>query len=58
MLTGVMLDGVLAQIVTADMLNGVLDEIIGILPVAFPVMISFIAIRKGISFVRGILASA
>lgn len=48
----------LTDIVTATMLQGVLDEIIGLLPVCIPVMISFIAIRKGIAFVQSILHSA
>ena len=48
----------LNSIVTAGMLNGVLDEIIGLLPVVFPVMIGFVAIRKGISFVLNMLHSA
>lgn len=51
-------EGVLKSVVTADMLNGVLDEVIGVLPVCIPVMISFIALRKGISFVMGVLRSA
>lgn len=49
-----MLDG----IVTKDMLNGVLSEIVGLLPVCIPVMISYIALRKGIAFVQGVLHSA
>ena len=49
---------VLAGIVTKDMLSGVLGEVTGLLPVVVPVMISFLALRKGISFLRGILASA
>lgn len=48
----------LGTIVTADMLGGVLDEVVALLPVCIPVMISFIALRKGISFVKGILVSA
>lgn len=48
----------LSTIVTADMLGGVLDEVVSLLPVCIPVMISFIALRKGISFVQGILHSA
>lgn len=55
------MDGVsagLSAIVTADMLGGVLDEIIGLLPVVIPVMIGFIALRKGISFLQGVLHSA
>lgn len=49
---------VLDQVVTADLMNGALDEVIGLLPVAIPVMIGFIAIRKGIAFVRSVLVSA
>lgn len=48
----------LVEIVTAEMLSGVLDEITGLLPVCIPVMIGFIAIRKGIGFVQSILHSA
>lgn len=50
--------GVLSTIVTADMLAGVLSEITGLLPVVIPVMIGFIAIRKGIAFVQSVLHSA
>ena len=57
MATTIMTAG-LSSIVTADMLGGVLDEIVGLLPVVLPVMIGFIALRKGISFVRGILQGA
>lgn len=48
----------LAGIVTADMVSGVLDEIVGLLPVIIPVMIGFIGLRKGISFLQGVLHSA
>lgn len=48
----------MASVVTGEMLSGVLDEIVALLPVCIPVMISFIALRKGIAFVRGILQSA
>lgn len=50
--------GGLADVVTAEMLNGVLSEIIGLLPVLIPVMVGFIALRKGISFIQRILRSA
>ena len=50
--------GVLKDVVTSDMRSGVLDEIVSILHICMPVMIGFIAVRKGISFVRGILVSA
>lgn len=48
----------LSTIVTPEMLSGVLDEIIGLLPVVIPVMIGFIALRKGIGFIRSVLHSA
>lgn len=48
----------LSEIVTANMLKGVLDEITGLLPIVIPVMIGFIAIRKGIAFLQHILHSA
>ena len=48
----------LAEIVTADMLKGVLNEITGLLPVIIPTMITFIAIRKGIAFLQNVLHSA
>ncbi len=48
----------LSTIVTGDMIQGVLNEIIGLLPTVLPVMIGFIALRKGISFVLNMLHSA
>lgn len=48
----------LSTVVTAEMLNGVLDEITGLLPIVIPVMIGFIAVRKGIAFVQHILHAA
>lgn len=48
----------LSKVVTSEMLSGVMDEIIGLLPVVLPVMIGFIALRKGIGFVTGMLHSA
>lgn len=48
----------LKSIVTAEMLSGVLDEITGLLPIVVPVMIGFIAIRKGIAFLQSVLHSA
>lgn len=48
----------LTDVITAEMLGGVLNEIVGILPVCIPVMITFIALRKGIAFVQSILHSA
>lgn len=48
----------LASIVTSEMVSGVLDEVVGLLPVLIPAMISFIALRKGISFISSILHGA
>lgn len=48
----------LQSAVSGANISGVLDEVVGLLPTVFPVMIGFIAIRKGISFVIGMLRSA
>lgn len=48
----------MSDVVTSTMLSGVLEEVVSLLPVCIPVMVSFIALRKGIAFVRGILQSA
>lgn len=48
----------LSDIVTTVMLQGVLNEITGLLPIVIPVMITFIAIRKGIAFLQSVLHSA
>jgi hypothetical protein len=48
----------LASVVTTDLMSGVLDEVIGLLPVCIPVMIGFIGLRKGISFIQSVLHSA
>lgn len=55
-LTGTAAD--LSSIVTSDMLQGVLSQVVGLLPVVIPVMIGFIGLRKGISFLQGVLHSA
>ena len=49
---------VLSDVVTSGMLEGVLDEIVGLLPLCIPVLIGFIGLRKGIAFVQSILRSA
>lgn len=50
--------GKIASVVTADMMGGVLDEVIALLPVCIPVMISFIGLRKGVSFISSVLHAA
>ena len=49
---------VFSTVITNEMLQGVLNEIVGLLPVCIPVMITFIALRKGIAFIQSILHSA
>ncbi len=39
-------------------LTAVLDEVVGLLPTVLPVIIGFIAFRKGISFVKRALKGA
>ena len=51
-------DTVLNTVITSTMLEGVLAEITAVLPTVLPVMITFLSIRKGISFVIGMLRSA
>ena len=48
----------LSTVVTAELMSGVLDEVIALLPVCIPVMIGFIGLRKGISFIQSVLHSA
>ena len=54
----ILADTVLDKTITSSMVNGVLDEVVAVIPIIVPVAISFIAIRKGISFVLGMLRSA
>lgn len=48
----------LTDVVTSAMCQGVLNEVVGLLPTIIPVTISFIAVRKGLSFLIGALHSA
>ena len=48
----------LASVVTEQMMSGVLNEVLGILPVCIPTMVGFAGLRKGISFLQGVLHSA
>lgn len=48
----------LSTIVTGDMMQGVLAQITGLLPVVIPVMVGFIGLRKGIQFLQSVLHSA
>ena len=48
----------LISAVSGANITGVLDGVTGLLPTVLPVMIGFLAIRKGISFLIGMLRSA
>lgn len=48
----------LSTIVTADMMNGVFNEILALLPVTIPVSVVFIGIRKGIGYLMSTLKKA
>lgn len=48
----------LSSVVTSQMMSGVFNEIVDLLPVCIPVMVTFIALRKGIAFVKSTLKSA
>jgi hypothetical protein len=39
-------------------LSAVLDEVVNLVPTVLPVIIGFIAFRKGLSFVKGALKGA
>ena len=39
-------------------LTGVLDEVVALVPVVLPVIIGFIAFRKGLAFVKSALRGA
>ncbi len=49
---------VLKDVITADLLGGVMKEIVGLLPVVVPTVIGFIGIRKGLSFLMGMIRQA
>lgn len=49
---------VLDKTIISEMVGGVLNEVVAVIPTIIPVAITFIAIRKGISFVLGMLRSA
>lgn len=51
-------DSVLVSSVDSDSMSYVLNEILDILPVVLAVIIGFIALRKGIQFISGLIHSA
>lgn len=48
----------LSTIVTSGMISGVLDQVVGLIPVVLPTMITFIGLRKGIAWLQSMLHSA
>lgn len=48
----------LHTVISSIQLTGILDEVIALLPILFPVLITFIAIRKGIAFCLATLRTA
>lgn len=52
------MDTDLASVVNADMMSSVLNEILDLLPVVLVVLVGFVGLRKGISFLQTILHGA
>ena len=48
----------LSGIVDSGMMSGVLDQVVSLLPVLIVTIVTFIATRKGIAFLRGFLAGS
>lgn len=55
-----MASSVIANVISTNNidLTGVLNEVLALLPVTIPVIISFLALRKGLSFLIGSLRRA
>lgn len=51
-------DSGLSKVVNKEMLTGVLNEVTSLLPIVIPVIVGFIGLRKGISFLQSILHGA
>lgn len=41
--------------VTADMMNGIMEQITSLLPIVLPVLVGVLAFRKGLSFFIGMI---
>ena len=46
------------DMVTASMFNGIFDEVIGLVPKVLPAVVSFLAFRKGWSFIQSAIQGA
>lgn len=44
--------------VTPDMFNGVLDQVVGLVPIVLPAVIGFLAFRKGWTFIKSAVKGA
>lgn len=44
--------------VTADSFNGVLDEVVALVPIVLPAVIGFLAFRKGWGFIKSAIKGA
>lgn len=51
-------DGASVQQISAHLTENVLGQVTGLLPIVIPVIIGFIAFRKGYKFLKGSLRSA
>lgn len=49
---------ILTGVINAQMLSGVFNELVSLLPVVIPCVIGFLSIRKALSFVLGSLRRA
>lgn len=49
---------ILSGVINAQMLSGVFNELVSLLPIVIPVIIGFLAVRKGLAFVLGSLRRA
>ena len=48
----------LADVINADMINSVTDEVVNLLPVVIGVIIGYVGLRKALSFLQSVLHSA
>ena len=55
-LTGATQD--LSSVISKDMVSGVFDQILSLLPVIIPALIGFIGFRKALGFVLGMIKKA
>ena len=49
---------ILSGVVTAEMLQGVFNEFVALIPIVIPVVIGYTGIRKGLGFVFSTIKSA